>query len=448
MAQREARKASVRLDDEWAALRAQTPNPAKTAKEWPADYDVIEAAGKLYPVPPPPGGWPKPEPDGMTAAEYEQAEYEYELEFEEEKRLHPDYWHEDAPSEWERLPSFLRAALEAKGITPGTTTTPKAGQAPTTIPPQEAKRTKLDTLVEHWKRERRVNSKTIAKMERAILEFNLFHKDPAVEDITRSMVIAYRSDLLRRIKPNGDRALSKGTIDDRLSSIGTLLGLAFDHGIVHHNVAAKAALPADKLATKPRIGYTTEQAEKVMAGTKQYREINPARYWLPRLARWTGARLNELHQLRRQDIAEREGILGINIIDEGEHAEGIPMRMKNAASRRWVPLHPALAEFWAWAKERPAGALFPATPDKHGTTVSSEFSKWYGRTLRGKWGIKDDRVTFHSWRHMFADACRSAGVQDSVRHALMGHAEGGAAGGYGSGALPPAVLAEAIRKIR
>jgi hypothetical protein len=34
-----------------------------------------------------------------------------------------------------------------------------------------------------------------------------------------------------------------------------------------------------------------------------------------------------------------------------------------------------------------------------------------------------------------------------VRMALMGHAEGGAAGSYGSGELPPKVLAQAIAKL-
>jgi integrase len=428
-AERRARKASVALDDEWTRtrtnLRAQLPREIRT------DWDLAEApGGTVRVVPPSRDGRLKQEPVTMTQEEFEQAEYEHQLGAEEDERE----WNA-ADAEADKV----IAALRLKGLT----LHPAQEQGPPR--PASMTSTTLDTLVEHWERERKPSSKTVAKMKLAALEFNLLHKDPAVETISRPMVIAYRTHLLTQSANNGKPKFAKGTIDDRLSSIGTLLALAADHGYVVANVAARAALQPDKLATKRRIGYSSAQTFAVMAGTEQYREAYPARYWLPRLARWTGARLNELHQLRRIDLKERDGIRGINIIDEGEHAEGVPMRMKNAASRRWVPLHPSISDFWSWAAAQVDGALFPALPDKHGI-VSTEFSKWYGRQLRGTWGIKDKRVTFHGWRHNFADMCRAAGVQDSLRYSLMGHAESGAAGGYG-GTLPAKVLAEAICKL-
>jgi integrase len=192
--------------------------------------------------------------------------------------------------------------------------------------------------------------------------------------------------------------------------------------------------------------YSPAQADVVMAGTIAYKDTHPARYWLPRLARWTGARLNELHQLRRIDVVERDGIHGISITDHGECMPGLPMRLKNAGSRRWVPLHPEVAEFWNWARGRPEGALFPADANKFGV-VSDALSKWYGRALRGPWRIEDERITFHSWRHAFSDMCRAAGVPPDVRMALMGHSESGAAGAYGAGQMPAIVLDRAIRSI-
>lgn len=429
-AERKARKVSVRLDDEWLRLRETIKKAAP--KEHPSGQGIAEVGGKLVPASPPPGGWPKPERITGSVEEFERAEHDYQVDAEAFERAE-EVAEEDA--------ARMVDALRRTGLTL------YAAQAPAAPAPVQTKGATLDELVGHWERERRPNSKTAAKMKLAALEFNLLHKDPSVQAVTRPMVIAYRSHLLSQKKGDGTQKYAKGTIDDRLSNIGTLLALAFDHGIVPANVAAKAALPPDKMATKARIGYTHEQAEKVMAGTEQYRETEPARYWIPRLARWTGARLNELHQLRRQDLTERDGIRGISIIDEGEHAEGIPMRMKNAASRRWVPLHEEVADFWTWAQSQPAGPLFPAKPDKHGI-VSTELSKWMGRQLRTAWGITDRRVVAaHGFRHAFADACRASGVQDSVRLALMGHAEGGAAGGYGSGELPPKVLADAMKKL-
>lgn len=429
VADRKARKASGLLDDEWDQMRAARPKEPQVV---PSDWDLVEVGGKVIAIPPPKGGWPEPIWDGMTEAEHDQAEYEHQLGAEQDERD----W-EAANADTERVIAVLRAR--------GLALNPAAADAPAHPLATPAKRTTLDKLIGHWERERKPNSKTVAKMKLAALEFDLLHKDPAVESITRPMVIAYRTHLLEQKKANGKPQYAKGTIDDRLSNLGTLLALAVDHGYVTANVAAKAALPTDKLATKARLGYTPEQAETIMEATEQYRETEPAKYWLPRLARWTGGRLNELHQLRKQDLAERDGFRGISIIDEGDHSEGIRMRMKNAASRRWVPLHPELAEFWTWATAQPSGPLFPAEPDKHGI-VSTGFSKWYGRQ-RIRWGIADRRRVFHSWRHAFADMCRASGMQDSMRYALMGHAEGGAAGGYGSGELPPKALDKAVRQL-
>ena len=180
-AERKARRASVALDDEWTKMRARVS---------------AEAA-------------PGPERWAGTLHEWEQAEYEHQLEAEEADR---------AEGELDALLSKLRRS----GVV-----LPVAEQA--TAP---AKRTTLDDLTEHWQRERTPNTKTVAKMKTAALEFDLLHKDPAVQAITRPMVIAYRTQLLNQTKANGERKYANGTIDDRLASIGVLLALAVDHGIV------------------------------------------------------------------------------------------------------------------------------------------------------------------------------------------------------------------------
>lgn len=319
---------------------------------------------------------------------------------------------------------------------------PTPSPAPRTAPaaPTTPAGPTLEDMLPHWRRERRPNTKTADAYARAVQEFNALHESPALLTITRRMVIAYRDQLQEQGK-------AVGTINDRLSFIRALLGVAKGRGLLKSNPAEDAALPADKRAVEARMPYSSEQAEAVMAGTAGLLDTEPAKYWLPRLARWTGARLNELHQLRRQDVTERDGIRGISITDQGECMPGLPMRLKNAGSRRWVPLHPALAEFWTWAEGRPDGALFPDKPNMHGI-ISDRLSKWYGRSLRGPWRIADARVTFHSWRHTFADMCRSAGVAPEIRMALMGHTEGGTAGAYGAGQMPAAVLTEAIERLR
>ncbi|WP_191002119.1 MULTISPECIES: hypothetical protein [Cupriavidus] len=135
------------------------------------------------------------------------------------------------------------------------------------------------------------------------------------------------------------------------------------------------------------------------------------------------------------------------IADEGEHDEGAAMRLKNQGSRRWVPLAEPVRDFVEWAQARQDGPLFPAKADMHGI-VSAAFSKRYGRLLRNTLKITDKRITFHSWRHGFADMCRTAGVTPDVRMALMGHAEQGVSAAYGAGdGMPATRLLEAINQI-
>ncbi|KQP37093.1 hypothetical protein ASF44_15390 [Pseudorhodoferax sp. Leaf274] len=290
-----------------------------------------------------------------------------------------------------------------------------------------------------WKRERRPNDKTEHAYTRAVEEFDALHRSPALKAITRTMVVMYRDKLQESGK-------SVVTVNGRMAFLRALLGVAKGRGIITANAAEETTLPAAKRAVEARMPYSPAQADVVMAGTAVYKDTHPARYWLPRLARWTGARLNELHQLRRMDVVECDGIRGISITDHGECMPGLAMRLKNAGSRRWVPLHSGVAEFWTWAKGQPDGALFPADANKFGV-ISDALSKWYGRALRGPWRIADDRITFHSWRHAFAGMCRAVGVPPDVRMALMGHSEGGAAGTYGAGQMAPAALDAAIQRL-
>ncbi|SDD22391.1 Integrase [Cupriavidus sp. YR651] len=296
--------------------------------------------------------------------------------------------------------------------------------------------TQLSTLIPIWRRDRQPTAKTVDAVTRAVREAN----DPDIRIITRQSIVAVRDGWI-------ETGNSIATTNKKLGFIRLLLGIAKGRGMIESNHAEGAELPPPKRAVELRKPYSPEQAEEVMAATAGMCESDPAMYWLPRLAKWTGARLNELHQLRRCDLIERDGVQGIRITDEGEHAPGIPMTLKNAGSRRWVPLHRELSHFWSWAQALPEGPLLPVKTDKYGN-VSAAFSKRYGKLIRNVCKIKDKDVAFHSWRHLFADKCRAAGVSQEVRMALMGHAEGGAAGTYGtSDGLPPSLLSEAVNRL-
>lgn len=294
----------------------------------------------------------------------------------------------------------------------------------------------LEQIIPLWQRDRQPTAKTVDAVTRAVREA----KDPDIHAIKRQIIIAMRDHWIAA-------GNSVATTNKKIGFIRLLLGVAKSRGLIEVNHAENAELPPPKRAVELRKPYSPEQAEAVMAVTEGGRESDPAMYWLPRLARWTGARLNELHQLRREDLQTREGIPGLTLTDEGDHDEGVALRLKNEGSRRWVPLAEPVRDFAEWVHARQDGPLFPAKADKHGI-VSAAFSKRYGRLLRNTLKIKDKHITFHSWRHGFADMCRAAGVAPDVRMALMGHAEQGVAAAYGAGdGLPAHRLIGAIERL-
>jgi integrase len=187
-----------------------------------------------------------------------------------------------------------------------------------------------------------------------------------------------------------------------------------------------------------------------------------ASYWLPLLALYTGARLEELGQLRPRDIAQvpyTDGdggnqIAWVIVITE-DPADGL--KLKNAWSARHVPVHPVLIDlgFIAYveamkdrknAKGQPR--IFPdLRPDKYGTETAN-FSKWFNRYLRDPLGIADRRLVFHSFRHSFAHYARENEIPKPVSGAITAHKSKDVGDSYGEVDFPMRPLVEGMRRYR
>ena len=174
--------------------------------------------------------------------------------------------------------------------------------------------------------------------------------------------------------------------------------------------------------------------------------------WLVLLALYTGARIEELAQLDRQDVRQEAGVWFIHI--RAEMATG--RRVKNRASIRKVPLHSRLLElgFLDFARQgEGTGKLFPLLSDKQdGGKRSNAFSQWWRRFLASLDLENGDRKHFHSFRHTFKREGRNSGqIAPELLDALQGHAQQGVSANYGRDeegkqyALP--VLQEALEKI-
>jgi len=181
----------------------------------------------------------------------------------------------------------------------------------------------------------------------------------------------------------------------------------------------------------------TEPGETDMSGTSWF--------WLPLLGLWTGARLNELCQLRVEDV-DREGDILFLRLQEGSDTQRI-----KGGKKRNVPLHPELVRLgfptYVDAKRRcDSDRVFPDLKIDAKGYYSDRSSKDFSAYIK-KLGAKTDKTSFHSFRHNFKDACRHAGVNPDINDILLGHALPGMAGRYGDGNIPLLRLHEAICKI-
>ncbi|CAH1195921.1 Phage_integrase domain-containing protein [Vibrio harveyi] len=142
---------------------------------------------------------------------------------------------------------------------------------------------------------------------------------------------------------------------------------------------------------------------------------HPYQFWLPLLARFSGARLNELCQLYVTDIQQIDSVWCIHINDTQEDK-----RLKNLGSRRFVPIHSALIElgFLTYINSLNTDRVFPELKlerDGYGTAAS----KWYGR-FKSKLGFSKG-LDFHSFRHTFANDLKQELTPQLITAQLLGH---------------------------
>jgi integrase len=147
----------------------------------------------------------------------------------------------------------------------------------------------------------------------------------------------------------------------------------------------------------------------------------PYHYFCPIVSLLSGARLNELCQLRLSDITEENGITILNITDDEE------TKTKTKAGIRRVPVHPFLLKlgFGEYIKSRKGHhMLFDGLRLEPETgRWSANASAWYGR-FRKSIDLRQRGKDFHSFRHNVISMLIDKEVDERLIKAVVGHAEG------------------------
>ncbi|HCL3996436.1 tyrosine-type recombinase/integrase [Pseudomonas aeruginosa] len=236
------------------------------------------------------------------------------------------------------------------------------------------------------------------------------------------------------------------TINNRLRKLTAFFNWCKSNGYMEQNPLAGMKVMAGA-AKDARLSFDRSDLLVLLNldTLRQEARKHPWRFWLPLLARFTGARLEELCQLHTADFIETQGTPCIRINDSQDG-----QKLKNQSSRRTLPIHPALItigllEYVESIRASSVTRVFPdlePTRGKYGHAPS----KWFGR-YKAKMGITDSRKTFHSFRHTFIDDLREAGVQDSLIKQMVGHEDGSVTFGVYGSRLQVAAMQQALECI-
>ncbi|WP_337264049.1 MULTISPECIES: site-specific integrase [unclassified Serratia (in: enterobacteria)] len=255
-----------------------------------------------------------------------------------------------------------------------------------------------------------------------------------------------------------EQNLSVGTVNSYLAALSSLLSLAVDNDLLERNPVEGLSLKQDRHAREKRLPFDSESLRKIFSspvykGDRPKAGSGDAAYWLPLLALYTGARLEEIGQLHPKDVHEEnyqkpDGSKNVAwVIEIADRQDG--QHLKNSSSRRRIPLHSELIKlgFIDFAKRQKGDRIFHQLKADVFGTLTGNWSKWFGRYLRKVCGVTDNRLVFHSFRHTFKDMCRLAGIDEAVHDALTGHSSSSVSRNYGGLSYPLGPLVEAINRI-
>lgn len=241
------------------------------------------------------------------------------------------------------------------------------------------------------------------------------------------------------------RTVGSGTIGDHLTLFGAFMDWAIRSK--HHpgpNPFREVAKPKGGTATGGADSFTRSELEKIFNPEALAAMSRPHRFWGPLLGLFTGARSNELAQLRLCDFVEEGGLRCIRIT----HDEAGGTRTKNADSERLLPLHPTLwaiglADYLEDVRIVGGERLFPNLPadgnGKREKYLSRDFNEVHLKGV-GVWVPR--RKVFHSFRDTATEAMTDADVKDFFIESWLGHTTKGITSQHYRKKAPPAKLAD------
>jgi len=272
--------------------------------------------------------------------------------------------------------------------------------------------------------------------------FIKFIGDKSIREITKSDLSEFRT-LLEQAPANRSKAVNSLSLENQAKAQGKKLSANTVRNIfMHLSAIFRVALEDDLLDEHPFDSFKMRKKVQAMNEDIPFTDdeirmmfrlplfhgepslYGEMAYWIPIILYYTGARVEEIGQLRRDDIVNAFGVPCFKI------QMGEEQSVKTVGSLRYVPIHSHILElgFIDFVNTR-EGQLFAEKSDVN-DKYTYNYGRWWGRLIR-KHGVRKDVKPCHSFRHYFITQCRALDVREDTQNNVLGHVPGSVPRRYG-----------------
>lgn len=286
----------------------------------------------------------------------------------------------------------------------------------------------LSGLLDGWWREAKAAGRTASTRESyartiSYLRDYLGHEDAT--KVTPKDVIGFKDHRLQSINARTGKPVSPKTVKDSdLAALKSIFGWGLNNQLLESNPAHGITIKVGRqMRSRPKY-FRADEQRAILVLAQNYRrtgregvKLALAKRWVPWLCAYTGARVGEIAQLRKQDILEEEGHWIIRITPEAG-----TVKTKEA---RDVPIHEHLISqgFLDFVQVTGEGYLFLDVSSGAGDP-SGKRQALKNRLSEFVRSVVDDPAVApnHGWRHTFKTVAREIeGLDPKVLDDIVGH---------------------------
>lgn len=224
--------------------------------------------------------------------------------------------------------------------------------------------------------------------------------------------------------PHSD-TISVKTINKHIVAYGGLFKWGNANGFTDANIFDGLIIRQAKKNEHRRTAFTPEQINRMYWELTTFPAHKEYQKWGPLLGIFTGARLNEIAQLKPENIRQIDGIWCLDINDQS-----VEQHLKTQAAKRVIPVHSKLIELGflgyvdAARNSGRSRLLHELTYDKN-NGYGRNLGRWFNEKFLTKLGFNDGTLVFHCLRHTMVTELLRADVPDGIAKAIVGHAQDG-----------------------